>query len=336
MNLTELQIEIKEVEKHLSSIRSEIEKLKPKNVEDEFSFDDITKLAEKFPIYYLPISKAPDIQKRDFIKGLSYLLLNGERDIYEGLLYISRLSIGIGLETSAQDIYISGLSFEKKDLNNLCENIKDYSYSFVVEAFIIANLCENNSSKIELVAEFAEVLGFNKEDMCVVSHVAKSKLTGKLTDLNDIPLPSENKYGKKFDGYISDKWIEYKRKEISKILVEKKSSVDHVASASTATIGLGMFKALSSISGDAYSSSKTSTKCTVVERESAGKIVRKGDSVLTYKESNGNTKKVKAEFDGILYFIKDTESNGSTYLYTYIVSYFDDYDCFCKWFKENR
>ena len=63
LNLTELQIEIKEVEKHLSSIRSEIEKLKPNKEEEKIDFDYITELARKHPLAHLKIKSASEILK---------------------------------------------------------------------------------------------------------------------------------------------------------------------------------------------------------------------------------------------------------------------------------
>lgn len=316
LNLTELQIEIKEVEKHLSSIRSEIEKLKPKKEEEKFDFDYITELAEKYPLDYLKISNASDIQKSDFIKGLSYLLLNGGRDIYEGLLYITRLAVGIRLPISSQEIYMNGLAFETKDLYNICANIEDYKYSFLIEAFIIANLCESrDNSKLGIVAEFAEILGCDKEDVYVISHIAKSKLVGDLSVLDDIAPPSQNKYSKKFDDYIPWDWLINKRNECAKLCINMQ----------------GIWQLLLN---------STNVK-SIEKREPNGKVVKKGDTLLTYT-SDHRRKKIVSEFDGIVYFIENSETSKRndgieyTYLYVYVVSYFDDYENFEKWFKKGR
>lgn len=335
MNLTELQIEIKEVEKHLSSIRSEIEKLKPNKEEEKIDFDYITELARKHPITGLKIKSASEILKADFIKGLAYLLLSGERDIYEGLLYITRLAIGIDLSISSQEIYIDGLSFEKKELYNICNNIGEYKYSFLIESFIIANLCEAYAtSKLPIIAEFAEILECDKEDVYVISNIAKSKLIGNFYVLNNIAPPSQNKYSKKFDDYLSKTWLQYKRKECAKLCVDEKTTQTPAAVPYNNTM-LGFWSAFATAA-----TSKASTPlCTVKDIKTGGTVVKKGDTLLTYTSDNDIVKKIVSEFDGILYLIKGSEIKDGTkytYLYVYVVSYFDNYEDFEKWFRNKN
>lgn len=89
MNLTDLQIELRNIEEHISQLQTEIEKMKPQTEkEKKEDFETITRLARKHPISSLSISNAPQILQKEFVDSLSYLLLSEEKDKYSRLLYL--------------------------------------------------------------------------------------------------------------------------------------------------------------------------------------------------------------------------------------------------------
>ena len=68
MNLTDLQIELRNIEEHISQLQAEVEKMKPQTEkEKKEDFETITRLARKHPISSLSISNAPQILQKEFV-----------------------------------------------------------------------------------------------------------------------------------------------------------------------------------------------------------------------------------------------------------------------------
>lgn len=315
MNLTDLQIELRSIENQIARLHTEIEKMKPRPEEEKKAdFKTITKLAKQHMISNLRISSASEAIRKQFLSGLSHLLLMEEQGIYERLLYLCRISQGCGLSLSAEELYKAGLEFEYQDMRELCIDLQEYKYSFLVEAFILANL--SGDASVELlpgIANLAELMGCDKEEIQVIGQVAKSRLLEDPELLKQIPRPSKNRWCGKFFEYIPKEWIEKQRVFCWTICVDlygekKKDVIEH--------------------------------PCVIKDRLQRGSVAQKGDTILTYKEKSKKhikTESVTAPCDGIVFYAEEYKKSKAIdkkdkYIAVYVVSFFDDYDNFCKWY----
>lgn len=342
MNLTELQVELRDIERHISQLHLEIENMKPKTDEEKKTdYDAITKLAKQYPITGLGISNASDIQKKQFVTSLSYLLLTEEKNVYARLLYLCRLSFGCNLKLVAEDIYALGLEFESKDIDKVCMDLENYKYSYLIEAFVIANLSERSSTNIlKIIADIAKVMGCDQEEIRVLAQIAKSKLMDDIDIVNHIPLPSRNRWSGKLNDYIPKSWIESQREKCIEICTEK--YLKKSSSASSAGFMLKLKMNLDMINESGGKTYDVKKPCVVKARVEAGSVVKKGTTILEYEEEVMHQKairKIAAPKDGIVFFVKKTKKSEVSdkedeYLLVYVVSYYDEYSDFCKWLEK--
>lgn len=342
MNLTELQVELRDIERHISQLHLEIENMKPKTDEEKKTdYDAITKLAKQYPITGLGISNASDIQKKQFVTSLSYLLLTEEKNVYARLLYLCRLSFGCNLKLVAEDIYALGLEFESKDIDKVCMDLENYKYSYLIEAFVIANLSERSSTNIlKIIADIAKVMGCDQEEIRVLAQIAKSKLMDDIDIVNHIPLPSRNRWSGKLNDYIPKSWIEAQREKCIEICTEK--YLKKSSSASSAGFMLKLKMSLDMINESGGKTYDVKKPCVVKARVEAGSVVKKGTTILEYEEEVMHQKairKIAAPKDGIVFFVKKTKKSEVSdkedeYLLVYVVSYYDEYSDFCKWLED--
>lgn len=368
MNLTDLQMELRNIEEHISTLHEEIEKMKPKTEEEKKTdFDEINKLAEKSPIVNRSINEAPSEIKKTIFSSLSYILLLEETDFYNRTLYLCRLAKGSDFNISAEEIYKLGLEFEMADINKLCQDISEYKYTYLVEALIIANFSEEASvNMLSIIADIAEILNVEKEELRVLGMTAKAVLINDMDYILEMPVPSKNMWSGKLREYLSEEWIESKR-QYCEILCTSKS----IENPQYIELDLSLFPRLARHTEKEVEKYKKKyiemSPCMIKKRLKAGSVVRKGDEICSYvekekkksQESNGfstfltaynsvgntsepeyisNNKTLIAPCDGIVYFV-NKEKKGlnkeelDKYISVYVVSYFDDYENFKNWYK---
>lgn len=361
MNLTDLQIELKSIEEYIAVLQTEIEKMKPKTEEQRtIDFKQITILAENSTVVNEDIKKMSEQTKKLMFSSLSYIILKEENDLYDRILYLTRLAKGSEFNTSAEDIYKYGLEFEMKDINNLIQDIKEYRYTYIIEALIIVNISENASTDmLSIIADIASMMNLSKEELRVLGMVAKSVLIGNIDYILNMPVPNKNIWSGKLSNYISDEWIKNNRWLCGQLCIEKyiKSEI------------LNPFLYLHTSDIENYVNEKP---CALIERVQDCSIVKEGDVICTYKErvrkhqdkmtsvykpfisseerfamnqdideSNYNIteKTIEAPCNGVVFFINDTKhgeskKNDDKYILIYVVSYFDIYEKFCEWYKK--
>lgn len=336
MDLTELQAELRSMEQQLVELQTEVEKMKPQpGDERKKNYETITRLAQMHPLKNAGLGSAPESIKKLFVRGLSFLLQT-EEEQYSRILYLCRLSTGIGLALSAEDICRIGACFDMEDMGALCLDLADYKYPFLTEAFILANLSgECSGSFLGLIAETAEIMRCDREEIQVIAQIAKSVLTGNPDVLSELPAPSCNRWSGKFRDYIPQQWIEEQRKECAELHIQK---------------GSGEYESLYQKIFWMRGEVPTEKLCRVIEQLEAGSIVKKGQYICRYEEKSPDKqtlvfktvyKTVIAPCDGIVFFVNEERKNSEKgekkgkYLLIYVVSWFDDYDGFCAWQKEN-
>ena len=347
MNLTELQIELRSIEEHISTLHSEIEKMKPQPEEEKKTdFEMITKLAERNKIVRESIFEAHVEVKKSIFSSLSYIPLLEDKDFNNRILYLCRLSKGCDFDASAEELYKLGLEYDMSDLYKLSEDIAEYKYTYLVEAFIMANLSgEASANMLSIISDLANELSMSKEEIRVLGMVAKSVLTNNMDYILNIPVPSKNIWNGKLEDYIPAEWITKQRKFCGRLLC-KKNFQENSVSESIQNWSQAMY-IINCFQGDLWE---------IKNQLQSGSIVKKGDIVCRYTKKselknglfsshvkNNKTKyeiienTIKAPCDGMVYFVEN-KMDGEEKKYIdsidiYVVSYFDDYKRFCKWHK---
>lgn len=305
--------------------------MKPRTEDErESDFEKITKLAKLQPIVNCMMKVAPEEMKKLIMGGLSYLLLVEEKDTYNRLLYLCRLAKGSEYDISAGDIYKLGLEFEMTDLYKFDKVAEDYKYTFLVEAFILANLSGELSDEIlSFIIDLAGIMECDKEEIQVLGMVAKSQLVGDLDCMQGMPTPIKHRWSGKLKEYINSEWIQKQRQCCGQLCVSK-------------------YRIKKSLPPDSIVK-KGDIICTYVEKDS--EIVYTFSSALAnalgaMRKERGNApdnqkpleKIIVAPCDGIVYYITDMRAGEvkekmDEYKIVYVVSYFDDHSDLVKWYN---
>lgn len=349
MTLTELQLQLREIENRISTLQNDIEKMKPKPEEEKLNeFEKITNLAKQNVIKNSKLKEAfPEI-KECIIECLSYISCIEDKGINLRLLYLCRLANGNGYNISAEELYRKGIEFEKEDLNWMCEELvnydcTDYSYILLVEGFVIAGITGNATPQIlSCIADFATILKCSQEEICYLSTMAKGLLTGELDYLLlQLPVSKEKRWQGKLREYISNKWIVEQRYFCGTFCVEMYTSVkvpdmDEIFGGLFGTLGR-----TSKIKNDFVSSQKIYE---INQKLKSGNIVKKGEIICSLREktSDGLNNKeniITAPCNGIVYYLSDKrgvddEIAFDKYIAIYVISYFDKPAELCSWYKD--
>ena len=327
MDLTELQSELRSIERQLAKLQTEVEEMKPRPQEEiQKKYNAIDRLGAQYPLKRVKLGSAPENIKRMVIRGLSFLVQAEDQGWYSRILYLCRLSDGIGFQFSAADICRMGLDIDEEDLKAMCCDLADHKYVFLTEAFIITNLTgECSAALLGLTAGIAEMIKCDKEEVWIISRVARSVLLGKPNELSEMPMPSHNRWMGVFRDYIPGRWIEEQR----------------VRCAELCTGSPGISLQISAIANK-------NGICDISYRIDAGTLVKKGQRICNYKEclwngmsTNTVERSIDAPCDGVVFFVNERRKisgtgRGNIYLLVYVVSWLDDYDDFCAWVQNKQ
>lgn len=304
MNLTELQVQLRSIEEHISDLQVEIEKMKPQPEDEKKAmFVDITKVAKQFPLKEREFDKSFDTMKKDYIACLSYIMLVDNTNLHHKLLYLCRLSYGIGLSASAEDIYQMGMEVDKERFERIYLEIREFKYAFFVDAFILANIAGASSSAIyTLIADMAVVMECNKEDLKTTAYMAKAVLTEKFDILESLPAPKDENCGKQLAQYVPDSWLESKRVYCGKVVEV--------------------------VEGHKWAITE--------QRIRSGSFVKKEDILMIQKRGAETDKYIEAACDGIVVYFRKKFNPMYDEIFAYVVSYFDSHEKFLKWYSEKE
>lgn len=367
MNLTELQIQLRSIEEHISDLQAEIEKMKPQPEDEKKAmFEKITELASKYPLESRCFPKSSNVDVKAYISCLAYISLADDSKIYDKLLFLCRLSHGMGLPLSSEDVFKMGLEIDEKYFDKACSELKSQKYSFLADALILVNITEEaTEASFRLIADIAKIFECEKEDLRAAAMVAKAVLTEDFNVLKQIPVPSKNRWMGQFHQHIPATWIKSQRVKCGEICTEQympksdSSSVSFFAAIiANAQTGLNEMEKYSK-----------NNPCVVKKRLNAGTVVKKGEELVLYEESvkkkkqNSNSsysspflaavmatsetnyetivekRTLNAPCDGVVFFIESNKKGAVSehmdkFLEVYVVSYFDDYAEFCDWHKK--
>lgn len=206
MNLTGLQMELRVIEERVSALQVEIEKMKPRPEKEKRNiYEKITKLAVRFPIENSYVAQESFEMKKAYISCLSYLAMTDEAGINEKLLYLGRLSAGIGRFFPAEDILRMGMQVNRVYFEIACSELMHLKYSFITDALILGNITEKGSdAALSRIADIAEIMDCDKGELAVMSYVAKAVLTQDDNILEQIPVCGNQQLMRQLQHYIPD------------------------------------------------------------------------------------------------------------------------------------
>lgn len=342
MNLTELQVQLRAIEERISDLQVEIEKMKPQPEDERVAMlERITEMASKAPLKNRCFPEESEVDASVYISCLAYISLVDDSRIYDKLLFLCRLSHGIGLSISSEDIFKMGLEFDEADFSKACLELKPQKHSFLTDALILMNITEEaTEAAFGIIADIAKIFECEKEDLRVAAMVAKAVLIEDFNVLSQLPVPSQNRWMGQFRQHIPETWIKAQRVHCASLCTER------------------YLPKLFVIPGFPTEDYTKETPCVVTKRLDVGTIVKQGEALVLYEENvkQENTSPtayfnrgyyetvaaksmLNAPCDGILFFIESSKKSAVSehmdkFLEVYVVSYFDDYAEFCDWHKK--
>lgn len=223
MNLTELQIQLRSIEEHISDLQVEIEKMKPQPEDEKKAmFEKITELASKYPLESRRFLKSANVDVKAYISCLAYISLADDNKIYDKLLFLCRLSHGMGLPMASEDVFKMGLEIDEKYFDKACSELMGQKYSFLADALILVNITEEaTDASFRLIADIAKIFECDKEDLRAAAMVAKAVLIEDFNVLKQIPLPSKNRWMGQFRQHIPGAWIKAQRVKCGSLCTEQ-------------------------------------------------------------------------------------------------------------------
>ena len=365
MNLTDLQVELRQIGDRLDQLHREIEKMKPKSEdEQQAAFASINKLAAQAPLGSDTLFNAEPSVKKTFLQSLAYLIVSAGQDVNARLLYLCRLAQGVGAgidtEMSAEALCKAGLEYKADDLRELAQLPQKLKYIFLVEALIAAHTApESAPSLYAAIADAAEIMQCDQEELRVSAAVAKGRLLGNYDGLDELPQPLRHKWNGKFADYIPYVWLSQRRVKCAELCLFEYSKKTDMR-----PLWLEKFGGRR---GPAFD--KTAV-CTVLNSLSAGESVQPGQRIMTYQAKEFDRKQaskslfglpsarldslmedhpelfeefsrvvphtVKAPCAGTVFTVNTTkkgkiEGHPDEYLEIYVVSPFDSYKVFSSW-----
>ncbi len=336
MNLTDLQMELRSMEKHISELQKAIEGMKPKTEEEEKEdFARITRLALEYPIKDTNVSRVSPVLQKEYMQALSWLMLSFGSKKWDRLLYLCRIASGCGMELHAEELYRAGLEFQPEDMEKICMDFQKLKYAFLADALVIANISGEASEKeISLIADIARVFGCEKWEVQVTALIAKGILIGNWDVLEEVSVFSKDRWKmqENFRQLIPEEWIVSHRRECGRLCVEEYNE---------AQIKKYVENSFRNFFEEKSQGSLPKYPCIIKSRLQTGELVTKGDALVTYEKEIKQEEKIYAPCDGVVFFLEDREKDAETgkkmkYIAAYVVSYFDDYQKFSIWYWKNK
>lgn len=209
MNLVKLQAELRGLQSKLLWLENEIEGMKSRESEEyKEIYEKITSLAKRHIIRNQTLQKAGQEVKEGYIGCLSYLSLIEKGISKHKLLFLTRLALGLDRSYTTEVVVEYGLKFGNKDLGESLMRLKNRKLDLILDALILANMGEERKMGLSFVADMAYLLGASKEELKVISKVAKAVLENRFDILDEIELTEEHsKWQGMYAHYIPEEWL---------------------------------------------------------------------------------------------------------------------------------
>lgn len=332
MNLTELQKELRTIEKKLIFLHNEIENMKEKPKEKiNEHYDKITKLARRYPLEIEMLIGQNEALKKDYLSGLSYLLNCLEEYEDEKLLYLCRIANSMKLPLTCGEIIGLGIDVDETKIESVYDNLRVVKYDFLTDVMMILNLGKSiNNACFDLISDLIQIFSCDKDDVMVISEVAKSCLENNFERLKMLNVKDGTTWSGQFNNHISKSWIDNQRIYCGMYYIindefsDRKNRLKLNSKANTC-----QFRIKNQYLIDSY----------CAEPKSRNTIL--GTALLnTVKEFDRKYEiKISAKINGLVICIEHNHLNyqietSDDEIYVYQCSVFDDFDKAKSWAKE--
>lgn len=352
--LTDIQVELKELSEQIRLLTGDIEQLKPKTVDEiQHIYNDIMKLASKYPIYNKELIKASDITKKYYFY---YLAIIADKESSKGideLLFISRIACGIQYEIGIQEILKDAMSFKEKIFNEGLEIIGNLKYSLLLDMLIVANMTGCASTeRLSHVVDLALLLQCDEDDIKILSILSSAILKNSLAEFSKIATVNDNKWSGRFLHIIPKEWLVSYRMHCGTtdnggVRFDSRWASGIADDEITYCVQQGTLVKQSNKVLEYECMEKNSWSLTtkgfcakaigIMDNNFIRDIPRKGsikavkDGMVFIKERI-DKKLYQAVEDGMVSISREEQRKYKHYI-IYVVSSFDDYDDFCEWLK---
>lgn len=312
MNLTELQSELRSLETQIANLQSKVQEMKPtSHTQRRSDYDKITKLAKQYALDKPYLRRESAYLRKQYITCLSpFVALDGQ--VYDRLLYLTRLSLGLQLPYTAEEILHLGLNTELADLDWQFQDLKPLKYSLLTDILILAN-CSGCASEetLALAADYAVALGCNAEDMKITAQVAKAVLKNDFNILRVLPLPKLNCWQGVFRNHIPKAWLRSQR-----VLQKRLQNIEDLSEQDLTLDSMLQFYQI------------FSQPLRILSLPARGCLVKKDDTLAEYTYgASGEIQTVTATKSGIAYFEEgEGASNDEKYIDIFVCHWMDWFD----------
>lgn len=354
MDLAGMQKELCFLKRRINEMEISVEQMKLKPEEKKTAeYKIIDDLASLHPLTRDVLECAEESTQHLYIGILGNMALSENEYREARLLYIAKIMMGMsGQEKAVEQIIELGLRFEAEELNYLFSDLEQVKGSFLVDAFVVANICGKASEQMAAMLEpFTKALGCDREDIEVIATVAKSVMTDDFSDLDRLKNKISPNWNRRFPGALPERWLAGYRVYCGQYCV----------STDLTQYGDKMVAV---------------PRCHVKKQVEAGEMVKKEDELVSYieckasglltssielpsfglphflfnrkekkaigraKEEAENVKSIFSLADGLVFYLENeivNEDSGrmEKFVNVYVVSPLDDYEALYRWNKKN-
>lgn len=229
--IRDLDNKIQDISSQISSIYKEIDDFRNKDIiKGGLDYEMIRVMSTRFIFDKHPLDKLKSVHAREMYIKMLLSLIHIDRDskmTVTRLIFIQWLINESRLNIKLEDSFRETLKISFNTFDELIRILpKEYREYFIVDAFIIANICGQASENIlNYIANLCIILGINKEKIKILSITTKCILKQSIGKMKKEDLQFFLTYLKKFKYYIDsnmnneimEKTLLLQRKIIAKV-----------------------------------------------------------------------------------------------------------------------
>lgn len=359
MDLTELQRELRILRQEINKLEVAVVRRELKSEEKrDTEYKVIDSLASQYPLTRKVLVQAEESTQHMYIRILGSLAISEAAHRAERLLYISKIAMGMGWQEKASERIVElGSKLDVDDLHNLFIDVEQAKESFLLDAFIVANICGKASEQMMvMLAALIQIFGCNKEDTAVIAAVAKGVLTDDFSGLDRID--------KKFPDDVLEQWLSGLRvccgqycistdlkQHDNKMIAVPRCQVKKIVEAGTAVkVGEELVSYIEEVIPGLelempyIEIPHLEMRPSFFGRKSRKVLEEAEECAKAYEEERAkeeaeNTKSIVYSADGLVYYLEsdiENEDSGKMekFVKVFVISPYDDYEALCRWYRE--
>lgn len=205
--LRELESKVRDISVSIAEIYEELDAFRNDEA-DSIDYEKIRFMSLHFSFGRHPLSRLEDAYGcRRYLEALLSLTRvdPGSERTVNRLSFIQWIQSQSGLDISLEDLFKESLQINTESFGELAEIIpSSYRRQLVMDALITANICGSaNDEVLRYVANLCSILGVDKEQLRILSLMAKGVLKQELGKLQETDLQQVLTQAKAFEHYLN-------------------------------------------------------------------------------------------------------------------------------------